>query len=174
MSFRSMISFAAGALLAAQASAQGTGGGSNQQPPADEKSWYQKDAEKAEELGQQGVDATKKGAQSAGQKLDEAGEAAEAKVTGTKTLTGKVADVSQDQVTVKAGDAAPLNLRVTASTQVTVDGEKASVDSLKQGDKVRASYKQSGGTSTATKLEVKRSGSSGTTGSKSPSGTGSQ
>ena len=116
---RKIILLAAGALLAARASAQG--GGSNQQPPADEKSWYEKGTDEAKELGQQGEDAAKKGASSAGQKMDE--------LTGTKTLTGKVADVSQDQVTVKAGDT-PMNLKVTGSTEVTVDGEKASVGSL--------------------------------------------
>jgi hypothetical protein len=156
-----MILLAGGALLAARASAQSAGGGSNQQPPSDEKSWIQKDTEKAEELGQEGVDATKKGAQKAGKSLDEAGQAAEAKVTGTKTVTGKVADVSQDQVTVQAGTSAPMTLRVTGSTQVTVDGEKTSVGSLKEGDPVHASYKESGGSSTATKLEVKRPASSG-------------
>jgi hypothetical protein len=169
---RKIILLAAGALLAARASAQG--GGSNQQPPADEKSWYEKGTDEAKELGQQGEDAAKKGASSAGQKMDE--------LTGTKTLTGKVADVSQDQVTVKAGDT-PMNLKVTGSTEVTVDGEKASVGSLKQGDSVRASYTQSGGSSTATKLEVKRpettgvrpsDSSTGTTGSKPSSGTDSQ
>jgi hypothetical protein len=152
-----MIPLAAGALLAARASAEG----SSQQPPADEKSWVQKDTDKAKELGQEGVDATKKGAKSAEQKAEEAGEAAEAKVTGTKTVTGKVADVSPDQVTVQAGSSAPMALQVTGSTQVTIDGEKASVASLKQGDPVHASYKESGGSSTATKLEVKRPGSSG-------------
>jgi hypothetical protein len=154
MNVRRVILLAAGALLASRAGAQGESGGSSQ-PPSDQKSWYQKDAEKAKELGQEGADATKEGAESAGEKVNEAGQAATAKVVGTKTVTGKVADISKDQVTVNAAGT-PVNMRVTGSTKVTVDGEKASVDSLKQGDQIRASYAHSGGESTATKLEVKR------------------
>jgi hypothetical protein len=173
MNVRKMVLLAAGALLASRALAQGESGGSNQQPPSDQKSWYQKDAEKAKELGQQGADAAKQGAESAGKKVNEGGQAATAKVVGTKTLTGKIADVAQDQVTVKAGDAA-LKLRITDSTQVTVDGEKAQVGSLKEGDPIRASYYQSGGESTAMKLEVKRNSPTfGTTDSTPPQGTGS-
>jgi len=154
MNVRRVILLAAGALLASRAGAQGESGGSGQ-PPSDQKSWYQKDAEKAKELGQEGADATKEGAESAGEKVNEAGQAATAKVVGTKTVTGKIADISQDQVNVDAAGT-PVNMHVTGSTQVTIDGEKSSLDSLKQGDQVRASFTHSGGESTATKLEVKR------------------
>jgi hypothetical protein len=154
MNVRRMILLAAGALLASRAGAQSESGGSSQ-PPSDQKSWYQKDADKAKELGQQGADAAKKGAESAGEKVNDAGQAATAKVVGTKTVTGKIADMSKDQLTVSAAGT-PVNMHVTHSTQVTVDGEKSSFDSLKQGDQIRASYAHSGGESTATKLEVKR------------------
>jgi len=154
MNVRRVILLAAGALLASRAGAQGESGGSGQ-PPSDQKSWYQQDADKAKELGQQGADAAKKGAESAGEKVNEAGQAATAKVVGTKTVTGKVAEVSKERVTVSAAGT-PLNLHVTGATKVTVDGEKASVDSLKQGDQVRAAYAESGGSATATKLDVKR------------------
>jgi hypothetical protein len=139
MKVRRMILLAAGALLASRAGAQG-----ESQPPSDQKSWYQ-----------QGEDKAKQGAESAEKKMNEAGEAATAKVVGTKTVTGKVADISKDQVTVNAAGT-PVNMHVTGSTQVTIDGEKSSLDSLKQGDQIRASYAHSGGESTATKLEVKR------------------
>jgi hypothetical protein len=158
MNVRGTILLAAGALLASRALAQGAAGESQEKPPTDEKTWYQKDADKARELGQEGADATKKGATTAKEKVNEGGHAATAKVVGTKTVTAKVADVSKDQVTLKLkkSDGTPMNLRLTDSTKVTVAGEKGSVGSLHQGDEVRASYYESGGSATATKIDVKR------------------
>ena len=153
MNIRRMILLAAGALLASRAGAQGSSGSSP--PPSDQKSMVQQGEDKAKELGQQGEDAAKQGTESAQKKANEAGQAATAKVVGTKTVTGKIADISQDQVNVDAAGT-PVNMHVTGSTQVTIDGEKSSLDSLKQGDQVRASFTHSGGESTATKLEVKR------------------
>ena len=184
MNVRRMILLAGGVLLASPAGAEGTASSPQQQPPADpSQSWYQKDAQKARSLGQQGAGAVQKGASSAGKKLNEGGQAATAKVVGTKTVAGRIADVSQDRMTLKTTDGTPMNLRVTTSTKVTVDGKKGSVESLRQGDEVRASYAQSGGSATAMKLDVKRtpgapssrmgSTSSRATGAGAPSDTGS-
>ena len=165
MNVRRTILLAAGVLLASPAGAEGTASPSQQQPPSDQpQTWYQKDAQKARTLGQQGAGALRKGATSAGRKLNEGGQAATAKVVGTKTIAGRIADVSQERMTLKKSDGTPMNLRVTDSTKVTVDGQKGSVKSLRQGDEVRASYAQSGGSATAMKIDVKRS-----TGSRSPS-----
>lgn len=158
MNVRRMILLAAAATLASRAGAEGTTGDA-QQPPGRSQSWYQKDAQKARELGQQGEGEMRRGAAGARDKLNEGGQAASAKVVGTKTVRGEVADVSRDQVTVKRSDGAPLGLRITASTKVTVDGQKGSIGSLQQGDEVRASYAQSGGSATATKIDVRRSAS---------------
>ncbi len=175
MNVRRTILLVAGALFASRAGANGTASDSQQPPPSDQsQTWYQKDAQKARELGQQGAGAVKKGATSARKKVNEGGQAATAKVVGTKTVTGQIADFSQDQVTVKKSDGTPMNLRITESTQVTVGGQKGSTGSLQQGDEVRATYAESGGSATAMKIDVKRtpgSSSSGTgsTGSSSPS-----
>lgn len=163
MNVRGMILLAAGTVLASRAGAEGTASGAQQQPPSDRsQSWYQKDAQKARELGRRGEGAIQEGATGARKKLNEGGQAATAKVVGTKTVTGEIADVSQDRVTVKRSDGKPLNLRITDSTRVTVGGKKGSRGSLQQGDEVRASYAQSGGSATATKIEVKRTGSGST------------
>ena len=154
MNVRRTILLVAAGLLASRAGAQGTGG-SNQQPPADKQTWYQQGEEKAKELGQEGEDAAKKGASSAKKSLSEADQAATDKVTGTKTVTGRIADVSKDQVTVKGSDGSPLNLKMTPSTQVTVGGQKGSAGSLQQGEEVRASYTESGGSATAKRIDVK-------------------
>jgi Cu/Ag efflux protein CusF len=167
MNVRRMIVLAAGALLASRVIAADD---TQQQPPSDQKSWYQKDEEKAKELGQKGTDAAKRGAQSTGKAINEGGNAATAKVVGTKTVTGKVADVSKEQVKLDAAGK-PMALRVTDATKVTIDGQKATVDSLKEGDQVRASYVHSGGEDSATKLDVKRSATTPPTSSGSgPSG----
>lgn len=158
MHLRRLVLLAATAALAAQARAEGNT--SDKQPPSEKaQPWYQKDAQKARELGQKGVDATKRGASSAGKAVNSGGQAATTKVVGTKTITGRIADVSPDEVTVKRSDGAPMKLRVTDSTQVSVGGKKGAVSSLTQGDEVRASYAQSGGSATATKIDVTRTGS---------------
>jgi hypothetical protein len=160
MDLRRTILLAAGLALASRAGAQGTADDKQeQQPPSDrsQQSWYQKDAQKAGELGKKGADATRRGATAAGKKVNEGGQAATAKVVGTKTVTGKIADVSGDRVTVKRSDGTPLDLRVTDSTKVTVGGHAGAVGALRQGDEVRASYAQSGGSATAMKIDVRRS-----------------
>ncbi len=143
MNGRGMILLAAGAVLASRADAQSSGAA--QQPPTDssQKTWYQRDAQKARD------------------KVNEGGNAASAKVVGTRTVTGRVADVSQDRVTVKRSDGKPLSLRITGATKVTSGGKKSSVGALQQGDEVRASYAQSGGSATATKIDVRRSAPTG-------------
>lgn len=160
MNLRKTIVLAAAAALASTARAEGNAADS--QPPSDpqsSQSWTQRNAEKARELGDKGVGAVKRGASATGKKVNEGGQAATAKVVGTRTVAGELADVGEDQVTVRPHDGAPLKLRITDSTKVTVGGKKGSVGALQQGDEVRASYAQSGGSATAMKIEVQRAGS---------------
>lgn len=177
MHVRRTILLAAAAALASGARAEGNTAES-QQPPSDQSgspTWYQRNAEKARELGDRGAGAVKRGASATGKKVNEGGQAATAKVVGTKTVAGELADVAQDRVTVKQRDGTALNLRITDSTKVTVGGQKGSVGALHQGDEVRASYAQSGGSATAMKIEVKRSpssSSSGRRGSRAAPGSG--
>ena len=159
MRIRRTMLLAAGALLAARAGAEGASDAQQPSSPPSQ-SWYQRDAQKARELGQRGETAAKKGASSAGKELNAGGQALNAKVVGTKKLTGEIADASPDRVTVRKSDGTSLDMRITGSTKVTVDGKKAAARSLKPGDEVRASYAESGGAATATKLDVKRAGTS--------------
>lgn len=168
MNVRRVILLAAGAVLAARAGAQGS-----QSPDPSQQTWHERDAAKARELGakgqkevDKGASATKKGANSAGQTIT-------SKIVGTKTVTGRISDVSKDQVTLqRSSDGQPMNLRVTDATKVTVGGQKKSVGSLQQGAEVRASYAHSGGEDTAMKIDVTRTpgsrpgGAGGSAGSK--------
>ncbi len=161
MQLRKVLFIAAGAVLASRVAAQGATGDS-QPPPSDRsRTWYEKDAQKARELGQKGAGAVKKGASAAGKKVNAGGQAATAKVVGTRSLTGRISQVSQDQVTVRKSDGTPMSLRVVDSTKVTIGGQKGSIGSLQQGDEVRASYVESGGSATARKLDVKRTSEAG-------------
>jgi colicin import membrane protein len=69
-------------------------------------------------------------------------------------VAGKVADVSVDTLTVKTDDGRSVTLRVTGSTQVTVDGRQRSIGDLQQGAQVRASYDASSGEKTATEIDA--------------------
>lgn len=176
MNVRRTILLAAAAALASGARAEGNTA-ADSQPPSDQsgsRSWYQRNSEKARELGDRGAGAVKRGASATGKKVNEGGQAATAKVVGTKTVAGKLAEVAQDQVTLEQRDGTPLKLRITDSTKVTVGGQKGSAGSLQQGDEVRASYAQSGGSATATKIEVKRSASSSPSPGRSGSGAASR
>ena len=162
MKLRRTILLAAGALLAVRAAAEGTASDAQQPPPSSSRSqrWYQKDEQKARDLGQRGEAEMKKGATSAGNELNAGGQALNARVVGTKTVTGRIADASSDQVTVRKTDGTSTELRLSRSTKVTVDGKKAAAASLQQGDEIRASYAQSGGAATATKIDVTRAAGS--------------
>lgn len=150
MNLRTTVVLAA-ALLAARAGAEGDGG--EAKPPADQQPAQRSTAEKARELGDRGTAAAKRGATSARDKVNEAGQAVSARAVGTQSVTGRVAEVGEDQVTVEQSDGTPLRLRVTRSTKVTSAGKEASAAALRPGDEVRASYAQSGGSATATKIE---------------------
>lgn len=170
MDLRRTIVLAAVALLASRVAAEGAS--EPRHPPADrpETSGGKDSGQKARELGQRGSDAVKRGASGAREKLNQGGQAAAAKVVGTRTVTGRIASVSPDQVTVKGSEGEPLKLRITPSTKVTLGGKDGSVGSLRAGDEVRASYAQSGGSATATKLEVKRAPASRSAGAGAPPG----
>jgi hypothetical protein len=125
MNVRTTILLAAGALLASRAGAQAATSEPQRPPPEQSQPRQETTAEKARALGNKGADAAKKGASTAGRKLNEGGQAATAKVVGTKTVTGRIADLSHDQLTVKAGDGTPMDLRLTDSTKVTLGGQNA-------------------------------------------------
>jgi colicin import membrane protein len=71
-------------------------------------------------------------------------------------IAGKLADVSSDTLTVKTDDGRSVTLRVTGSTQVTVDGRERSIGDLREGEQVRASYDATSGDKTATRIEATR------------------
>jgi Cu/Ag efflux protein CusF len=90
--------------------------------------------------------------------------------TGSNEVTGKVEkfDRTNKELT--------LSLKVSDSTQVTKDGQTASLSDIKEGDQVRASFSGSGETLEVTQIEVMSKGStasppSGSTGTSDPSGT---
>ncbi len=89
----------------------------------------------------------------------------------TNEVTGKVEkfDRSNKELT--------LSLKVSDTTQVTKDGQTASLSDIKEGDQIRASFSGSGETLEVTQIEVMSKGSKSSTGtgssgygSDSPSG----
>ncbi len=78
-------------------------------------------------------------------------------------LAGKVQkfDRSKDTLTL-AGST--KTLKVDPSTKVTKDGSRASIDDIKEGDQVRASFSGAGDTVQVQKLDIRPQGATGTSG----------
>ncbi len=84
-------------------------------------------------------------------------EAAATAPAGEVEVSGKVAEASSDRISIDAGGTR-LELEVPPGTQVTVRGQVASVNELKPGDEVRASYRTEEGKTTASKIEATPAG----------------
>lgn len=81
--------------------------------------------------------------------------ASEKKSSGIRQITGNVLDVNaaNSTVTVKKKDAVII-LNTDVKTQVAQCNEGASIDDIKVGDKVTASYKETGDSNTAQSITV--------------------
>lgn len=89
------------------------------------------------------------------------------------TLKGKVQnfDRSDNTLTLAGSD---KQLKVDSSTEIMKDGARASVDDIKEGDDVRASYSGTGDTLNVQRLYITSSGAAGRSGgSDSSTGSGS-
>jgi hypothetical protein len=91
---------------------------------------------------------------------------------GEKTVSGKVVRASGQELVLQpsSGAGSELKLKMSSSTPVTIDGRQGAAADLKEGAQVRASYQESGGAPTATKIEAQSSGSAGSSGSSGASG----
>ena len=80
---------------------------------------------------------------------------------GKNEVTGKVEkfDKTSKELTLRTAQEA----QVSDSTQVTKDGQSASLTDIKEGDQVRASFSGSGDTLQVTQIEVMTKGSTGST-----------
>lgn len=98
--------------------------------------------------------------------------------TGSAEHHAAMGSTSQNQVTGKVGkidktnNEITLSLKVSDSTQVTKDGQRASLTDIKEGDQVRASFSGSGESLQVTEIEVMSSGSTGSMGTGSSSDLG--
>jgi Cu/Ag efflux protein CusF len=74
--------------------------------------------------------------------------------SASKELSGVVKDVDKDKHSLKISSptGADQELKVADSAKITRDGSKASLDQIKEGDQVRASFDASG--SQASTIEV--------------------
>jgi Cu/Ag efflux protein CusF len=77
-------------------------------------------------------------------------------------LTGKVErfDRSNNELTLAGSD---RKLKLDSSTKVMRDGSRASIDDIKEGDQVRASYSGAGDTLQVKSLDITSAGSMGST-----------
>jgi hypothetical protein len=74
--------------------------------------------------------------------------------TAEQNLSGTVVRKSGDQIRVRTQDQGLMNLDVTDSTAISLDGQKASVDQIQPGEDVRASYQMIDGKAKALTIDV--------------------
>lgn len=83
------------------------------------------------------------------------------------SVVGQVVSAKKDELVLKEqGADKELKLKVDDSTRVTLDGRETSIDSLREGAQVRASYDAREGEPRATRIEATSSGESGGAASK--------
>lgn len=80
--------------------------------------------------------------------------AAARKAPQVKRIAGTVARADDRGVAIRAPGAAPVTLRVSPETTVTLDGRPARIDAVREGAEVRASYRTGGGRPTAIAIEA--------------------
>ena len=90
--------------------------------------------------------------------------------TPTQTVSGQLVEASPNEIRVGPATGNEIRLQVNPNTQVTQNGQTASVSDLQPGSQVRASYNVQQGQAVATRIEA-TSPSPGTTGQQRPSGT---
>jgi hypothetical protein len=99
----------------------------------------------------------------------------QATAQGATTATGQVVSAKSDELVLKQqGQDKELKLKVGPQTQVLIDGKQSTIDNLREGAQVRASYDASQGEPRATRIEAlggagggagdRPGGSAGTTG----------
>ena len=88
-------------------------------------------------------------------------EGASSAAASAQELTGTVEKFDQSSKELKLTNS-DKKLKVSDSTQVTKDGQKASLSDIKEGDQVRASYSGSGDTLEVITIEVMGAGTTGT------------
>jgi hypothetical protein len=72
----------------------------------------------------------------------------------TQNISGAVAAVSANDVTVRSEASGDVRLQVSDSTAVNLDGRAASISEIRPGSNVRASYGVVDGKTTAVQLDV--------------------
>jgi hypothetical protein len=72
----------------------------------------------------------------------------------TQNISGAVAAVGADGLTVRSADRGDVKLELSNSTAVNLDGRTASIAEVHPGNQVRASYGVIDGRSTATQIDV--------------------
>jgi len=102
---------------------------------------------------------------------DSSASSASDKTAAGNSLQGKVEkfDRSKNTLTLSGVD---KTLKLDSSTKVMKDGSSATLDDIKEGDQVRASFSGSGNTVKAKSLDIMTAGSMGSTGSSGSSGMG--
>jgi len=78
----------------------------------------------------------------------------------TQNIRGAAVAVGSDGLTVRSDDQGDLQLRVSESTAVNLDGRAVTMKEIKEGSDVRASYALVGGQAMAGRLDVTSSGAS--------------
>jgi hypothetical protein len=85
------------------------------------------------------------GERASGRRGDRHARAAARRSPKVKRVEGTLSRADPKRVVIRAPGAAPLTLRLSPSTTVTLDGRPAGVETLPEGAEVRASYRVGGG-----------------------------
>jgi hypothetical protein len=123
-----------------------------------------KAAQAQQEASVMGRDAQRRGSQAQEQATQKQGEEArQGKLTEkdnqrawmqTRNVSGEVASVNANDLTIRSDGRADVKLLVSNSTAITLDGKVAALNDIHTGNDVRASYGVVDGVSTAMELEV--------------------
>lgn len=72
-----------------------------------------------------------------------------------KRVAGTVSRAGGRSVAIRPAGGPPLTLRVAPGTSITVDGQPARLEALREGAEVRASYRAGGGRPTAVSIDAR-------------------
>jgi colicin import membrane protein len=114
--------------------------------------------EKAEQLQQQANEARAQATRDAQASQQEASRALTQQGDHVKrreqTFSGQVSQTAPDSIVVTPQVGEPMRFKVTGSTQVQIDGRRASAGEIQQGGDARVAYQISGTEPTATVVQV--------------------
>ena len=76
----------------------------------------------------------------------------------TQTVTGTVASMSGDQISIRSEQEGSMDFMIGENVAITENGQQASKDAISEGDQIRATYSGEGGQKQLIRIEVMGAG----------------